>query len=823
MFQNIEGVADQNVGYSKQKINKIKMLANVFDIRNIAIYIVTLMVSFVGMGGTISPFAIAIFAACFANSIPLLGVVIVSLVGTGISFGIEGLLTYMLTILVMIATFFIIKPKYNEEERNEKLKVSKHVFIAGALVQVAKIMMTGFTIYDLLVSITFAIMALVFYKIFVNSLVVLQDFRENRAFSIEEVIGASLLLAIAVSCFGDLNIFGFGIRNVLSILIVMFLGWKNGILVGTTSGVTIGVTIGIVANTEPIMIAAYAISGMVAGILNRFGKPGVIVGFCLGNIVLAYVSNGYTVELIHFKEILIASIGLLAIPKRVKINIEEFMHDGSRLLPDFPNRGLNRSKEAAEKLNDVSQTLQEMAKSYKKVDIKKKNKEQLNDNKKIFISELLDCIEPYKENMLYDDLSNTEGKLVDDIFNYLLDKQKMDKENLLKIFANNNSYIVSPSDEALSKKLENNIEQIVRCINIAFKLSKTNYVWIKKMEETKQNMEAQLNSVSKAISGIAQNMEQDIKKEVEFATEKKDILEKLKLKSIYVEEIAIKKKERFFVELYLTEQFMQEIENVKDYLQESKNIEQIEQIISGVLQEKIVVNKDYCEDNKISLLSDDKFIMAIGMANKEKEKAKISGDNMINTRLKDGKYLVAISDGMGSGAKANESSKKALNMLENLLSTGFDKNTSIELINTSLINTTEEVFATLDIAIVDLYLGKIEMIKNGACPTYFKNKKKVQVVKSQSLPAGMIENIKLEVFEKDIENKEVMLMCTDGILDSNVEYKNKELWIKYLLEDIESDNTKKIADLVINEAIDNNFGIPKDDMSVFVCKFREKE
>ena len=68
-----------------------------------------------------------------------------------------------------------------------------------------------------------------------------------------------------------------------------------------------------------------------------------------------------------------------------------------------------------------------------------------------------------------------------------------------------------------------------------------------------------------------------------------------------------------------------------------------------------------------------------------------------------------------------------------------------------------------------------------------------------------------------------MLMCSDGILDSNVEYKNKELWIKYLLEDIETNNTQKIADLILNEAIDNNYGIPKDDMSIIVCKFMKKE
>jgi len=68
-----------------------------------------------------------------------------------------------------------------------------------------------------------------------------------------------------------------------------------------------------------------------------------------------------------------------------------------------------------------------------------------------------------------------------------------------------------------------------------------------------------------------------------------------------------------------------------------------------------------------------------------------------------------------------------------------------------------------------------------------------------------------------------MLMCSDGILDSNVEYKNKELWIKYLLEDIETNNTQKIADLILSEAIDNNYGVPKDDMSIVVCKFMKKE
>ena len=44
-----------------------------------------------------------------------------------------------------------------------------------------------------------------------------------------------------------------------------------------------------------------------------------------------------------------------------------------------------------------------------------------------------------------------------------------------------------------------------------------------------------------------------------------------------------------------------------------------------------------------------------------------------------------------------------------------------------------------------------------------------------------------------------------------------------MLEEVESCYTQKIADLNLNEAIDNNYGVAKDDMSIIVCKFRKKE
>ena len=557
------------------------------------------------------------------------------------------------------------------------------------------------------------------------------------------------------------------------------------------------------------MIAAYAISGMIAGILNRFGKFGVMFGFALGNIVLAYVSNGYTTQLILFKEILIASIGLLAVPKNLHIELEEFIGN-SKFLPDMPSRGLNRSKEVAQNLSNVSEAIQEMAVTYKEDKISVGEVTERNANKQIFIAELLNNLEPYRENMLYDDISDIDGEIIDLVFSYLLDKQEISRKDLLEIFASCNSYIIGFDDKEVSKFLEENIIQMVRTINLSYKVSKSDFIWRKKVAENKKNMGKQLDEVSKAIQKMADNIEKDIEKEGEYQNEKIDITDFLRQKDIIVEDMSLKKENRYIIEMYFNERL------------ENSQIEIIENMATQVLGEKIVLNEEASVGNRLNFLSDDRYVMAIGTGENTKNKSEQSGDSILSIRLKDGKYLVAISDGMGTGNEAKQSSVKALRLLENLLMSGFDKEISLDLINTALMNQNNEIFATLDIAIIDLYMGNIEFIKSGACPTYIKNKKRVQIIKSNSLPTGIVDGKTIQTFDKDISSGDIMLMCSDGILDSNVEYKNKELWLKYILEDIESSNTKKIADLIINESIDNNFGVAKDDMSIIVCKFMEK-
>lgn len=830
MFQNIQGQANY-IEQQEEPVNQQDKIRRFLKMammpQKILIYIICFMLSSTSCAGGIAPFAIAILGASFANRIPALIVYAVTILGTLVGLGPWEALNYLLTSFIFIVMTLIWKPKNGLEYENEKLKLGKYVLVSSFLVQASKILFGDFLVYDLMVSIGTAIISYIFYKIFANSLIVIDQFGKKKAFAIEEVIGASIILAIAASSFHGFAIFGFELRTILSILIVLVLGWKNGVLVGATTGITIGTILGLIGQDEPVIIASYALSGMISGIFSRFGKFGVIVGFILGNAVLTYVTNGNTSSIIYLKEILIASLGLLLVPSSIEIDIEE-LFGKAKLLQAGAAGNLQENRETIYRLNNVSETIADIADTYKEVATTIVEEEEIEEkeNQKIFIEQLLGNIEEYQNNILYEDMQNIEqSEMLNDIFKILVTNQKITRKDLLDILANHNNYIVGFDNAEVSLNLEHDIEQIVTLINESYRISKVNFIWKHKMEENKKTMVSQLDGVSKVISALASDMEKTEDQANEFIIEKEEILKMAKARNVDIKDLKIKREKtgRYIVNVYVDTCCE---ENEK----RGCTVEIIEKILSKVLEEKIVLQKNNCgqkQDTNLCIntyASQDKYTLQLGISRKTKQGSPISGDTGTSLKLEDGKYLLAISDGMGTGPKARQSSKIAIKMLERLLSSGFDKDSSIELINTTLSASTgeDDTYATLDIAILDLYAGNIEFIKNGACPTYIKQKGKVQIIKALSLPAGILDNLSLVVYDKDIEGDDILVMCSDGIMESNTEYQNKELWVRDILESIGTDNVQKIADIITKEAIDNCYGQVKDDMTIIVAKMTKR-
>lgn len=825
MFQNI---SEKTINQEEaNQINKLynfkKILKNTIKIQNILLYIITFMLSLIKLEGIeFSVFAVAILAASCSNDIPVGVLYVVSLIGTLIKFETSGLLSYMFTTLIFIAMILIFKPKrINEQFENEKRKLGKFVFLSVFIGQAIKMIFKEFLIYDLLISITNAITCYIFYKIFSKSIIAINEIKQKRVFSLEEIIGTSLMLSIATTCFGNFEILGIQIGNVISILIVLILGWKNGILIGTVSGVTIGSVLGIITNSNPILVAVYAVSGMFAGVLSKFGRIGVIIGFILGNVLLNYAYSGNIVELIHFKEILIASIALLAIPKNIEINVSD-LFGKNVILQEGAKYRLEESKETANKLNDVSDVIKQMSNTYKMAAATIVEENEIKENnKEIFIEELQENMDKLKENIFFNDIINEESNIPNSIFEYINEKERMNREGLLKVFKDNNSYILEDNNYNKSLKIEKDISDVVKAVNDAYKTCKINFVVKTKINESKKTMSNQLDGVSKAISNIAKEIQEN--SDETFIKE----IQKIKLmcsqRNINLNGIKIAREDsgRFIINTVINPC------NEEDRV--DCQYKKIEKILSEVLKEDIVLQDNKCalkldSENCYQIyVSKDKYIMQIGISKKTKEGQEVSGDSNIQIKLNDGKYLIALSDGMGSGIEAHKSSQIAVKMLGKLLSNGFAKDISIKLINdTIVLNSESETYATLDIMVMDLYAGNIEIIKNGAAPTYIKNKKNVDIIKNIALPAGIMRNIDLVQFDRDIDDNDIIVMCSDGIVESNSEYENKELWIKNLLEEISENSAKKISDIILKEAIDNNYGIPKDDMTVITVKIKKK-
>lgn len=826
MFQNLAGeynedAFEEDVEQNNKKTSK-EIIKQVLTKQNIILYVLSFMISTVGFGQGIAPFGIAILASCCSNSIPMGIVYILTCIGTWIGFGKDQLLMYLLTSLIFMASVIFVRPKVTQIEQRKKLGF--HLGAVCFLVQASKMLFNTFLVYELLESIVFAISACIFYKIFSSSIQVIKQWGIKKAFSVEEVIGASLILSLAIAAFRDFSILGFSIKNILSILIVLVMGWKNGVLVGATSGVTIGAVLGMMSGSDPIQLAAYAISGMLAGLLNRFGRIGVVIGFVLGNGVLAYVTNGHMDSAILFQEILIASIGLLAVPKKMKIDITD-LYGKTRCFPVASNNKLEQNQEMIYKLNSVSEAISEVAQSYREAAATVVEETQEEDkNKEIFINEFKNQLSELEENMLYDDLDEDSG-ILDDIFEKIIKEDVMTEKDLVEIFENHNNYIIGFDDDQVGSNIKQDIRAVIKAINYSYRMSRVNFIWEKKVDENKKTMGTQLEGISKTISSIAEDITKDQKNELdENQKECMKLQELCRQKGVPVGDIKLKKEPsgKVIVTMYIDACHNDQLEECKAGI--------IQKILTRELKQTMLLQKEDCPIRTsktvctLTYSSEDKYKMQLGIAKTTKAGSSVSGDSDLEIKLQDGKFLFAISDGMGSGPEARKSSQVAIKMLKRLLSSGFDKETSVELINSSMcLNAKDDMYATLDTAILDLYKGNVEFIKNGSCPTYIKNKKNVDIVKSLSLPAGILGEIDLNVYDRDLEENDILVMCSDGILEANIEYENKDLWLKYLLEEIETDNVQKIADIILQEAIDHNYGMAKDDMTVLVIKILKKQ
>jgi len=252
--------------------------------------------------------------------------------------------------------------------------------------------------------------------------------------------------------------------------------------------------------------------------------------------------------------------------------------------------------------------------------------------------------------------------------------------------------------------------------------------------------------------------------------------------------------------------------------------------VSSVLGRNMVSENMGCNISRkdrgciLKLREEQKYKLITGAARIAKGDNKVSGDCYSILEIKDGQMLLALSDGMGTGKKANKESTASIELLEEFLESGFDKDISIKLINSVLVlKSLDESFSTLDMCVIDLYEGYAEFIKIGAVATFIKKDKIIDTIHSTSLPVGIFNNVDMEISKRKLKENDLIVMITDGVIDSNENLVEKEKWVENILKNYKGGTPQEIANYILKKAKENSGDYVKDDMTVLVAKLWEKK
>lgn len=190
------------------------------------------------------------------------------------------------------------------------------------------------------------------------------------------------------------------------------------------------------------------------------------------------------------------------------------------------------------------------------------------------------------------------------------------------------------------------------------------------------------------------------------------------------------------------------------------------------------------------------------------------GDTAHIGLLPDGRLLAVLSDGMGSGERAAAESRRTIRLIRTFLEAGLDSVRSLEAINALLQLQSGELFATVDLCLIDLQSGEASLSKLGACSSLLLSGGRTRALPGGHLPIGILEKITPGEQRFVMRPGDTLILCSDGVADDLRE--GQAAWLAEQALALRGQPPQSLAQSLRQAALDRQGGVPADDMSVMV-------
>lgn len=709
--------------------------------------------------------------------------------------GIFSLVTFNINVLkyiFMIACIGFIRKAMEENGKSFDIRNQMiSVFASTLAINLLCTVIQGSTLYTIVLSFIEAIVGVALSYIFYCGVEVLQEQRQTPLTS-KESISVILMFAVVVAGLVDFYVRvpfckEVYFRDILAYIVLIGVTYLGGVNMGVTMSLVVSSLLVMIGYIEPSFVAVYGLAALIGGLFLPLGRWGVILGSGIGQLLGFTIFNNGKLEASLIGAYLFAALISFIIPKSYFGMAGWFVEKSREQNEQLHLERVQRIM--TQRLKHIVGGFEKLGDSFQKVGTKKMD---------FSPRDIKHIIEETGEKMCEDCSMNNF------CWNQDLKTTYKHAYQMIDTFKKK-GFIADGEIPKLFKEHCPNAENFAYVMSFKMDLLRQDMAWYNRFIENRALVAQQLKAVAITLKSLVDEVEEEIyfNKEEEKLLRESLLAGGVKLKDIMIIENKGKVQS---IDLYTNEQ-QKDCEDTMSH------------IIEETLGYKVTLESQNYKDVGCEYRWKIKNTYRVTSGYAICAKGDISGDVYTFMEVDDDQYLLALADGMGSGKIAYEESAATIEMLEDFIDSGFKKDLAVKMINSALIlNEKDEIFSTIDVTLIDRKSGVAEFLKAGAATSFILHNGEVKPIRMSTLPIGIVKEVDLEVKRIQLEDGDMIIMITDGILEAAGDEVGKEETFKHFIQECKGQAPQYMADYLMQKSRDL-LGVKNgDDMTIVVAR-----
>ena len=537
---------------------------------------------------------------------------------------------------------------------------------------------------------------------------------------------ASLWVLFSVGIMGlcTLELGGVAVGRIAAATAVLFAARVGGIVPATMTGVVCGFATGFAAGDFSTLVTVYALGGLLAGVFSIFGRVGSAIAFTAAYGMVGMLAGGSGAE---FAEVAIAGVLFLMLPAPWFKLFAAAVGTGSPAV--FKSLVSEQVSQISLALRDLSATTGQVARRLGQL--------YTGDISGVYDQAAAQVCRscPYQTNCWQQHHSETVDALAHGL------RQRMQGNPLTA------DDFPAAFGHCIHKK------EMAQYLSTAFDRYAQRDEEQRRATRMRKFMADQMEGIALALEDLNRQMDNIYACDSVLAAKAETLLEELRLEP---QRVVCWRDGEGHLRLLVELPTYKESRCAPELL-----VTQLGELLEIPLNFPVVTRKEHT--SRLVFNQRPRYSLEYGSCQLCCTGHQVCGDSFRILNPTGTRASLLLSDGMGSGNSAAVDSAMASSLTARLAEAGLSFPTTLKLVNGALlVKSGEESIATMDVATIDLYSGRVHLYKAGAAPTVVCKNGRGLEIDATSLPAGIMEGVEFVESRLTLEQGDLLMLLSDG-------------------------------------------------------------